>query len=130
MAEAEPQRIQDLIDMLAPGSNCALIDVQSELQQIGSAAVPALIAALHHESVHIASNAAQTLGKIGDPAAVDALLEALSDFEWALRKQAVRALGHIQDPRALPFLEAMSRYDETAAVRRAAAQALRQIRKQ
>lgn len=119
--------IDDLVAGLAPGSNCVLVDVQAALILHGTAATDALIAALQNEDVHLAANAAAVLGRIGDDRAVPYLLDLLQAFDWTLREQAAIALGRLADQRTQPMLKQVAAEDDTPSVRRAAAQALRQL---
>jgi HEAT repeat protein len=106
------------------------------LSQIGpeaKAAVPALAQAVSDPDFHVRGNAVRALGAIGPDAAaaVPDLIKALSDPESEIRKAAATALGKI-GPRAkeaIPALEGKSKDDRDYEVRRAAAQALEEIRK-
>jgi HEAT repeat protein len=51
-----------------------------------------------------AVQAAEALGKLGDPQAIPALIKALGDSDWDVRCAAAEALGKIGDPQAVPAL--------------------------
>ena len=55
--------------------------------------------------------AAETLGRIGDPAAVEDLIDTLWDDDERVRVKAAWALGQIGDPRAIPSLRRLYRME-------------------
>jgi len=55
--------------------------------------------------------AAETLGRIGDPAAVEELIGTLWDEDGRVRLKAAWALGRIGDPRAIPSLRRLYRVE-------------------
>lgn len=67
------------------------------LARIGTAAVPALIDALHDPNPDVRSRAAGAIARMGPPAkeAVPNLIVALADPDWKVRRSAARALGQI-----------------------------------
>ena len=67
----------------------------SEVEKLGSAAVEPLIRTLKSSDQVGRENAAETLGKIGDPRAIQPLLLALEDPRSSVVKSAARALGEI-----------------------------------
>jgi len=70
--------------------------------------------------------AAETLGRIGDPAAVDELIGTLWDDDERVRVKAVWALGQIGDPQAIPSLRRLYRM-ENEGVQEIIKEALEQI---
>ena len=56
--------------------------------------------------------AAETLGRIGDPAAVEDLIGTLWDEDERVRLKAAWALGRIGDPRAIPSLRRLYRMEK------------------
>lgn len=93
------------------------------LTEIGSPALPLLIALLNSRNDEVVLRAVAVLEAIGDPAAVDPLLPHLSDRRYNVRARAARALGRIGDPRArLALMRALK--DREPEVRRAAREAL------
>ncbi|MFH1829788.1 MAG: HEAT repeat domain-containing protein [Pseudomonadota bacterium] len=74
------------------------------LVEIGSGAVPALIAALKDSNQEVRSCAAWALGKIGPAAkdAVPALIAALKDQDWEVRYSSAKALRKI-GPKATEY---------------------------
>jgi len=76
--------------------------------------------------VTIHSQAAKTLGEIGDPSAVVPLIAALNDKSKYVRREASTALGEIGDPRAVTALITALK-DSDKYVRGAAAYALGKI---
>jgi HEAT repeat protein len=88
--------------------------------------VDGLIAGLRYGDGGVRGDAAEALGKIGDPRAVDSLIATLSDSYDLARRSAAEALGKIGDPRAVDSLiAALSNSDD--GVRRNAAEALGKI---
>lgn len=72
------------------------------LLQLGSKAVPVLMATLQHESAEARMFAARTLGDIGDRRAVEPLIEVLThDNDYGVRTAAATALGLLKDQRAV-----------------------------
>ncbi|NLX98839.1 MAG: hypothetical protein GXY83_22005 [Rhodopirellula sp.] len=75
----------------------------------------------------VRQQAAQRLGRIGDPAATPELIRAMEDPEKTVRREAAKALGSIKDDRAVPALcKALA--DSDANVRFYAAYALGEIK--
>lgn len=56
-------------------------------------------------------NAAEALGRLGDPRAVDPLIDALWDDDARVRTKAAWALGMLGDPRALVPLQKLYRIE-------------------
>ncbi len=72
------------------------------------------------------SQAAWTLGKMGNRRAVEPLIAALKDENWEVRENVVWALGDIKDTRAIePLINTLS--DKNSEVRKDAARSLREI---
>src|SRR6266545_4570131 len=131
-------------------------DLLQAIENIGSAAVDALIEALGNREGTVRKFAAEILGKIGDPRAIEELgmtlydlhhevggaaAESLAKFgplaiqplrdalvhpEGAVREIAVMALGSIQNPRVAPLIIDMLK-DPNRMVQKQAIQALGQI---
>lgn len=74
----------------------------SSLEQLGSAAVPALLTAIDHEEKEVREMTAWTLGRIGDPRALDSLVACLHDTSSKVRRAAVCALGRIGHKNSTP----------------------------
>jgi len=86
------------------------------------------LARLEDENEGIRWQAAESLGRLGDPAAVDALIDALWDDEAPVRIKAAWALGRIGDPRALRPLQQLYRI-ENENVREIVERAIADIRR-
>jgi HEAT repeat protein len=94
-----------------------------ECVKIGEPALVPLVVMLKDPDELARENAADSLGKIGDPRTVDPLIELLYDSVPEVRQMAATALGRIGDPRAIdPISEVLK--DPYPIVRRAATQAL------
>lgn len=79
------------------------------------------------EDEEVRKEAAEALGKIGDPLSVKSLIKALKDRDARVRWKAAEALGKIGDDQAVEAL-IKSLNDENRVVRRKAAIALGEIR--
>ncbi|MDD5144247.1 HEAT repeat domain-containing protein [Methanoregula sp.] len=73
------------------------------------------IALLQDDDVSSRWKAAETLGRIGDPAATEDLIDALWDEDPRVRTKAVWALGRIGDDRAIPPLRRLYRMESEEA---------------
>src|SRR5919202_6529141 len=94
---------------------------QQNLEKAGTAAVPALTAALHSPNATLRQNAAEMLGFIAAPEAIEPLRNALrNDSVPGGRSRAVWALGEMNDVRFLGDLEQASVMDRNLLVRQAA----------
>jgi HEAT repeat protein len=93
------------------------------LQRMGRTAVPILIAALRSKLPDARADAAEVLGRLGDPRALAPLVGALADDHVRVRTAAAVALGSYQDEQAVAALIAALKDDEPA-VRAAAAHQL------
>jgi HEAT repeat protein/energy-coupling factor transporter ATP-binding protein EcfA2 len=96
--------IERLIDDLAgysfePKTGTAV----ERLYNIGSAAVPALSNALNSSDVRIRQNAAELLGRIGDPSSALSLLSSLADTNENVKDRAAQALQELGED-AIPRL--------------------------
>ena len=73
------------------------------------------ITLLQDDDVSSRWKAAETLGRIGDPAATGDLIDALWDEDPRVRTKAVWALGRIGDDRAIPPLRRLYRMESEEA---------------
>jgi HEAT repeat protein len=95
------------------------------LTKAGKPAVKPLIEALEADDPLIRRQAADALGRIGDPRAVEPLIATLKDRDSLIRGHAVQALGRIKDPSAVTSLVAiLNSKDQEPHVRMNAAEAL------
>jgi HEAT repeat protein len=95
------------------------------LSKAGKPAVRPLINALDADEPLIRRQAADALGRIGDPQAVEPLIATLNDRDLLVRAHAVQALGRIRDPRAAaPLIAILNSREQEAYVRMDAAEAL------
>jgi HEAT repeat protein len=69
------------------------------------------IARLSDENEGIRWKAAESLGRLGDPAAVQPLIDTLWDDDFRVRIKAAWALGKIGDPQAIPPLQRLYRIE-------------------
>ncbi|MEF8778669.1 MAG: HEAT repeat domain-containing protein, partial [Natronomonas sp.] len=72
--------------------------------------------------------AATGLGRVGDPSVTSALVDRLDDTDHRVRARSAVACGRIGDPRAVEPLEERLEGDQSVAVRKAAAEALGEIK--
>ncbi len=82
---------------------------------------------LKDADIFVRSNAAISLGKIGDENAIKPLIDALSDENSVVRNNAANALKNIGEPAVLSLAAALEDGTATATVRWYAANMLRQI---
>lgn len=102
---------------------------QSELENSGERAVPALIVALRSENAVTRQNAADILGYIASPQALGALSYGLiNDPAPQVRQNAAWALGEIQDLSTLDALRRAAVLDKSRVVRLAAVDSIARIR--
>jgi hypothetical protein len=79
---------------------------------------------LDDESYKVRTQAAQLLGRLGDPAAVGPLGKALTDGNKTVRWMAVQALAKLSNPAAVPALKALLARETDGSVRAQAEKAL------
>jgi HEAT repeat protein len=84
---------------------------------------------LEDENEGVRWKAAESLGRLGDPAAVEPLIDTLWDDDYRVRMKAAWALGLIGDPRALPPLQRLYRI-ENENVREIIERAMNDIKRQ
>ena len=87
-----------LLNVLRKSDLLSSHDIIEGLRQIGSSAIPILVAVLHDPyCTHHRWEAAEALGQIGDPVAVPGLCAALQDDDVLVRYHSAWALGDIGD---------------------------------
>ena len=103
---AKTQTVNALCQLLSRGDEADRCYVSRTLGVLqDSAALPALTEYLRDEDPDVCIDAAEALGRIGDPKAVPALLELLQNHpDGEVRTAAVEALGNISDPRVTSAL--------------------------
>ena len=79
-------------------------DAADGLENLGTAAVPALVDCLRSDSDGVRWGAVKVLGEIGDPSAISALVEALEDPDAGVRWLAAQALISVGPNAFLPLL--------------------------
>ncbi len=72
---------------------------------LGSAAVEPLVTAIRDNNSQVRVQAAEALGRLGDPRAVEPLIEVLKDIGSAVSQAAFRALRRIGDPRGVDAIK-------------------------
>ena len=96
---------------------------------MGRPAVKPLMAALNDPDPLVRRQAAEALGKIGDPRAIEPLIAIMSDPDPLIRRQAIQALRRINDPIAAnTLIKILVDKDEQPYVRATAAEALGKLR--
>jgi hypothetical protein len=123
----DPARIARLIEQLE-GEPEPRAEAEAELQSLGTAVVPGLLAVLNNaEQAARHESAMQAILRVGD-AAVPQLVGALDAPGDSFRADVMSILGELRATAAIPWLwyPALSS-DESPAVRQAAADALRRI---
>jgi hypothetical protein len=103
-----------IVVALVPGPRRAVAGKLEELSHL----------LLEDESYKVRVQAAQLMGKLGDPAAVQPLGKALSDNNKTVRWMAVQALARLANPAAVPALKALLARERDESVRAQAQKAL------
>ena len=98
-------------------------DQASSAQNIDDPIIQSLSEVLQDPSLEVRLQAAETLGKMENPAAVRPLISALKDENWEMRATVAEALGDIKDKAAVEALVEIMK-DTNWQVRQAAAEAL------
>jgi hypothetical protein len=121
------QEVETYLDsryQLPPSPTLGRLPVEI-LTEVGKPAVDSLVEALDADDSLIRRQAADALGRIGDPRAVEPLIATLQDQDPLIRDHAVQALGRIKDPRAVaPLVAILNNREQQAYVRMDAAEAL------
>ena len=79
---------------------------ERQVAQIGSAAIPGLLAALNDEGPAVRCDLVRALEQIGDPAVVPEIIKLLRDTHPLVRQAAMRALKCLGTPEALSAMDA------------------------
>jgi HEAT repeat protein len=103
----DPQQIVRLVHQLDGQNWLRSHDAREELVDIGRAAVPALVEALHDPDEHVRWEAAKALGEISDSSAAPALVEALLDPNFGVRWLAAEGLITMRRRGLKPLLQAL-----------------------
>jgi hypothetical protein len=123
----DPARIARLIDQLE-GEPEPRAEAEAELESLGTAVVPGLLAVLYDaEQAPRHDSAAQAILRLGDPA-IPQLIGALDAPRDPFRANVMTVLGELRATAAIPWLwyPALSP-DQPAAIRQSAADALKRI---
>jgi HEAT repeat protein len=99
--------ITALVDELASADGVKRRAARMQLEEIGPAAVPALVKALQSPSEYKRWEAAKALGQIADPRTAPALVSALADTEGAVRWLAATALVNLGRDTLVPLLRGL-----------------------
>jgi HEAT repeat protein len=102
MTNASDQNMGGLVAGLGSHDAVERRKARATLAEIGSAAVPSLLAALDDPRQHVRWEAAKTLAEIADPAAAERLVAALadkdSDVRWVVGEALIALGGHAVKP--------------------------------
>lgn len=97
-------RVDELLPLLGSGRWADRRGAEDALRDIGPAAVPSLVNALHGGSDEVRWGAVKVLGEIADPSAAPALIEALEDTNGGVRWLAAQALVAVGASAVVPLL--------------------------
>ena len=114
--------VEPLIDALRKRDSDVRESAAEALRKMGQPAPEFLITALKEGR----PDAAEALGRIGDPNAVEPLITALREGDLFMRNSAAEALGRIGEARAVEILAAALK-DGNPTIRESAAEALKKI---
>jgi len=121
---------QALIDSLPSSSTEDMIHIIRKLgADRSSETVQVLIDKLEHEEERVRTEAAKSLGKIGDPRGVIPLCNKLGDPADNMRKACIVSLGFLKDIRAFPHLEQLRYIERDEAIVELLQDALENIKK-
>lgn len=123
----DPLVIKSLIDILKDNESNVRWEAAGSLRNIGSPAIPPLIAALKDKKRdwNTRWEAASIMGMIGIPA-IESLIDVIGDDDSYVKQGVAYALGKIKDPRAVMPLGILLK-DKERNVRREAVMALGKI---
>jgi hypothetical protein len=123
-------RIQGLVNELDEDRlTAARHDAMSDLENLGEAAVPALMVALRSDSAALRRNAADMLGFIASPSSVASLQYTLAnDPVPPVRRNAAWALGEVNSFAAIGDLQRAAIFDGNNLVRQTAKDSIARIR--
>jgi len=127
---AAEMRIQGLVNELQQDRlTASRHKAQSELENLGEDAVPALMVALRSDNTVMRRNAADMLGFIASPRSISSLQFALAnDAAPTVRRNAAWALGEIDSFAALVDLQRAAIFDGSNLTRQTAQDSLARIR--
>jgi HEAT repeat protein len=100
----DPRAVTPLIEALHDEDRAVREAATGALRKIGSAAVPALIAALQDLNGNVQEIAVAVLKDLPDPRAADPLIGCLTNKNWIVRMHAAKGLGIAGDARAIAQL--------------------------
>jgi HEAT repeat protein len=124
---SELQEINRLVSQLDGRNWLRSHDAREELVDIGRAAVPALVQALHDPDEHVRWEAAKALGQISDSSAAPALVEALLDANFGVRWLAAEGLIRMRRRGLKPLLQALIEHSDSVWLRQGAHHILRTL---
>jgi HEAT repeat protein len=101
------EEMKTLFDALCDGDGVTRRAARERLEDVGTPAVPYLIAALRSPSEHCRWEAAKALADIGDPSAAPALVRTLDDDKAAVRWLAGEALINLGRDALAPVLRGL-----------------------
>jgi len=122
----DPRAVTPLIEALHDEDRAVREAATGALRKIGSAAVPALIAALQDPNGNVQEIAVAVLKDVPEPRAVEPLIGCLTNKNWIVRMHAAKGLGIAGDARAIAHLVSLLT-DQVKAVRADATDALARI---
>ena len=108
MAGASEQKVKDLMAAFDDEDIAKRQQAREALVELGSAAVPGLLAALGDPRQHVRWEAAKTLEGIADPVAADALVQALGDDDFDVRWVAAEALIALRRDALKPLMRGLT----------------------
>lgn len=122
----DPRAVAPLMEVLHDEDRAVREAATGALRKIGSAAVPALIAALQDPNGNVQEIAVAVLKDRPEPRAVEPLIGCLTNKNWIVRMHAAKGLGIAGDARAIAHLVPLL-IDPVKAVRVDATDALARI---
>jgi len=117
MAQELNSTVTNLIQNLASSDDLTRTKARKTLVEIGSPAVPALIASLGNPHPMVRWEIVKALGEIRDPKTALALVNCLEDDEFDVRWLAAEALISLDIKGLRPLLDALIRHSDSVALR-------------
>jgi HEAT repeat protein len=130
MTDSSEPNIDQLIGELASNNSGERQGARNALVEVGSPAVPGLLAALDDKRQHVRWEAAKTLAAIADPAAAEALVQALGDDDGDVRWVAGEALVALQQHALKPVLNALTESQHSGGLYKSAHHVLHDLSQQ
>ena len=127
MTDSSASNVNQLLATLAGTDAVERRAARDALADVGSPAVPGLLAALEDKRQHVRWEAAKTLTAIADPTAAESLVHALADEDPDVRWVAGEAMIALQGDAVKPLLNALIKSQDSEGLYASAHHVLRDL---